>query len=77
MYHLELIKDKYKFYIEDFANFKIVDNDSNYIIYNNVLYILKLEDRKIVKEFVDNEIESLVFDKKNLDLFKNGLLKKP
>lgn len=76
LYHLELIKDKYKFYIEDFANFKIVDNDSNYIIYNNVLYILKLEDRKIVREFVDNEIESLVFDKKNLDLFKNGLLKK-
>lgn len=76
LYHLELIKDKYKFYIEDFANFKIVDNDSNYIIYNNVLYILKLEDRKIVTEFVDNEIESLVFDKKNLDLFKNGLLKK-
>ena len=76
LYHLELIKDKYKFYIEDFANFKIVDNDSNYIIYNNVLYILKLEDRKIVTEFVDNGIESLVFDKKNLDLFKNGLLKK-
>lgn len=76
LYHLELIKDKYKFFIEDFANFKIVDNDSNYIIYNNVLYILKLEDRKIVREFVDNEIESLVFDKKNLDLFKNGLLKK-
>ena len=76
LYHLELVKDKYKFYIEDFANFKIVDNDSNYIIYNNVLYILKLEDRKIVTEFVDNEIESLVFDKKNLDLFKNGLLKK-
>ena len=76
LYHLELIKDKYKFYIEDFANFKIVDNDSNYIIYNNVLYILKLEDRKIVTEFVDNEIESLVFDRKNLDLFKNGLLKK-
>ena len=76
LYHLELVKDKYKFYIEDFANFKIVDNDSNYIIYNNVLYILKVEDRKIVTEFVDNEIESLVFDKKNLDLFKNGLLKK-
>ena len=76
LYHLELIKDKYKFYIEDFANFKIVDNDSNYIIYNNILYILKLEDRKIVCEFVDNEIESLIFDKKNLDLFKNGLLKK-
>lgn len=76
LYHLELVKDKYKFYIEDFASFKIVDNDSNYIIYNNVLYILKLEDRKIVTEFVDNEIESLVFDKKNLDLFKNGLLKK-
>lgn len=75
-YHLELEKDKYKFYIEDFANFKIVDNDSNYIIYNNILYILKLEDRKIVCEFVDNEIESLIFDKKNLDLFKNGLLKK-
>lgn len=75
-YHLVLEKDKYKFYIEDFANFKIVDNDSNYIIYNNILYILKLEDRKIVCEFVDNEIESLIFDKKNLDLFKNGLLKK-
>ena len=75
-YHLEYQKNKYKFYIEDFVNFKIVDNDSNYVIYNNTLYILKLEDKKIVSEFARNELESLIFDKKNLDLFKNGLLKK-
>lgn len=75
-YHLEFKNDKYNFYIDDFAKFKIVDSDAHYIIYHNVLYILKLEDMKIVSEFVDNDLESLVFDKQNIELFKNGLLKK-
>ena len=39
-------------------------------------YILKLEDMKINREVVRNDIEEIVFDKENLELFKNGLLKK-
>ena len=75
-YHLEQNKDKYNFYVEDFSKFNIVDDECHYIIYNNVLYILKLEDMKIIRELVRNDIEEIVFDKENLELFKNGLLKK-
>ena len=75
-YHLEYKDNNYHFYIEDFEKFTIVDANCHYVIYNNVLYILKLEDMRIIKELVNNHIEKLVFTKENLELFKNGLLKK-
>ena len=75
-YHLEYKDNNYQFYIEDFENFVIVDTNCHYVIYNNALYILKLEDRHIIKELEDNHIEKIVFAKENLELFKNGLLKK-
>ena len=75
-YHLDYSNNKYSFFVEDFENYNIIDENSHYVIYKNDLYILKADDQKIINALRHNNIQSLMFDEKSLNLFKNGLLKK-
>lgn len=75
-YRLDYEDDKYKFFIDNYDQYLVVDNDARFVIYDNKLYLLDIEDSKILCELYDNGVNSVVFAKENLELFKKGLLRK-
>ena len=75
-YKLDYEDDKYKFFIDNYEEYLVVDNDARFVIYDNKLYLLDIEDSKILCELYDNGVNSVVFSKENLELFKKGLLRK-
>ena len=75
-YKLDYEDDKYKFFIDNYDEYLVVDNDARFVIYDNKLYLLDIEDSKILCELYDNGVNSVVFSKENLELFKKGLLRK-
>ncbi len=75
-YELEFINEEYHFFVKNYNQYTVVDNDARYIIYNNKLYLLNLQDSKIISKFIDGDISEIIFTPENLDLFKKGLLKK-
>lgn len=75
-YRLDYEDNKYKFFIDNYEQYLVVDNDARFVIYDNKLYLLDIEDSKILCELYDNGVNSIVFAKENLDLFKKGLLRK-
>ena len=75
-YRLDYEDDKYKFFIDNYEQYLVVDNDARFVIYDNKLYLLDIEDSKILCELYDNGVNSIVFAKENLELFKKGLLRK-
>lgn len=75
-YRLDYEEDKYKFFIDNYEQYLVVDNDARFVIYENKLYLLDIEDSKILCELFDNGVNSIVFAKENLELFKKGLLRK-
>lgn len=75
-YRLDYEDDKYKFFIDNYDQYLVVDNDARFVIYENKLYLLDIEDSKILCELYDNGVNSIVFAKENLELFKKGLLRK-
>lgn len=75
-YRLDYEDNKYKFFIDNYEQYLVVDNDARFVIYDNKLYLLDIEDSKILCELYDNGVNSIVFAKENLELFKKGLLRK-
>ena len=75
-YRLDYEDDKYKFFIDNYEQYLVVDNDARFVIYDNKLYLIDIEDSKILCELYDNGVNSIVFAKENLELFKKGLLRK-
>lgn len=75
-YELNYVNGKYCFFVSDYNQYLVVDDEARYVIYNNKLYLLDLQDSKILCELRDNDVTSVVFERSNLELFKNGLLKK-
>ena len=75
-YRLDYEDNKYKFFIDNYEQYLVVDNDARFVIYENKLYLLDIEDSKILCELYDNGVNSIVFAKENLELFKKGLLRK-
>lgn len=75
-YRLDYEDNKYKFFIDNYEQYLVVDNYARFVIYENKLYLLDIEDSKILCELYDNGVNSIVFAKENLDLFKKGLLRK-
>ena len=71
-----LIKDNgnYRLFINDFSNYKILDNDCMYVFYKNILYLIPFEYRKLIISLINNSIDSLIIDSSSVLLFKNGLL---
>ena len=75
-YNLSYDNDTYKFFIKDFENYFVVDNNCNYAIYNHTLYLLNQNDSRILRELYENNMSELAFNNKQLDIFKKGILKK-
>lgn len=75
-YELEFINEEYHFFVKNYNQYTVVAHDARYIIYNNKLYLLNLQDSKIISKFVDGDISEIIFTPENLELFKKGLLKK-
>ena len=67
-------KDNYSLSINDFSNYMILDKNFKYIAYDHVLYLIPFSYRKLIGSFVNNSLESLVFNNDNVELFKEGLL---
>lgn len=75
---LKLIMDDdlYKLGFDDFHNYVFLDDDFKYIVYNDILYILPNDYILILKSMYKSRIDEIVFNKNQVDLFKNGLLAK-
>ena len=73
-FNLVMRDGKYNLFIDDFFNYRILDRNSKYIAYRNVLYLIPLVYRKLIISLVNNSLDSLVFDIEQVGLFKDGLL---
>lgn len=62
--------------IANLNKYTILSTSLRYVLYNNILYIVPDNDRKIMTTIFNHEIDSLVFDSKDLDKFNKGLLSK-
>lgn len=74
--NLDLNADTYHLNINNLDDYKVLDDEYKYVVYNHILYIIPKEYSIILRTFLDNELSELLFKKNKVDLFKNGLLKK-
>ena len=65
----------YHMKIEDLYNYHVLYNYPNYVVYRNVLYIIPEKYIRLIFNLLDLEMDELVFEKKDLNLFRDGLLK--
>ncbi len=72
-YILKKEDDKYIISIDDYSNYKFVDD---YVLYNHNLYILKNDEIKYLELLKNNKITNLIFSKDDLSIFNNGLFNK-
>ena len=74
----ELLKKegKYILEIEDYSNYKIVDKNFKYVVYNNTFCFLNNDESNYLKVLSNNKINHLVFDKEDLNDFSSGLFNK-
>lgn len=70
-YLLNRNDNNYVVSIEDFDNYKLLDNQ--YILYNHNLYIMRNDEAEYLSLLYENKIKELVFSKEDLVLFNNGL----
>lgn len=68
--------DNYILNISDFDNYKFVDDSFKYCVYNNILYVIPSVYSTLISSMLSNCIDSLVIEKKNVSMFKSGLLGK-
>ena len=69
--------NKYKLSINNIDKFYIPDEYSyKYIAYHNILYILSEDLANLLKTISESDYKDIIFEKKSLNLFKEGLLKK-
>ena len=72
-YKLEEEKDNYILKINDLENYKFLDNNYKYVIYNHNLYILNGEDSNYIQTLLKNKITKLSFEKKKIEKFSSGI----
>ncbi len=75
-YILNKKDDNYILSIKDYENYEFLEIEYRFALYKNNLYILKHDDRKYLKLLKDNRIKNLIFEKKDLNQFSNGLFNK-
>ena len=75
-YILDKNNDNFVLKIEDYENYKILDNQFKYILYNHNMYILNKEESEYLKLLRQEKINSLTFEKKDLNKFSSGLFNK-
>lgn len=72
--NLDMKDDIYKLSVGDMDNYKFLDDDCKYIFYNNYLYVVPNDYRRILSSLVNNSISEIIFKKDRLQIFKDGLL---
>lgn len=75
MLKLEKIDDTFTLRLEGLNDCYIPDSRNfDYFAYKNTLYIVSEEEKKLLYSFYENGIYDINFNKRNLNLFKTGLL---
>lgn len=59
----------------DYDRIYPLTDDYEYVYYNGDVYHLSLQERNVLEDIVDNELEEIKVDKNELNVFSNGLLK--
>lgn len=75
-YILDKNNDNFVLKIEDYENYNILDNQFKYILYNHNMYLLNKEESEYLKILKQEKINSLTFEKKDLNKFSSGLFNK-
>ena len=69
-----LSKDEhYSLEIDDFSNYHILSRDCEYILYNQNLYILSEEEKRIIDALQNYSLNKLEFASSDIELFQKGL----
>ena len=55
-------------------NTNFLDNELEYVVIEDTLYIVPDKIKKIVYAMLDNDLDEIIFDEKDLNLFSNGIL---
>ncbi len=75
-YVLDKNNNNFVLNIEDYENYRFLDEDYRYIIYNHNMYILNKEESDYLKLLRQEKINNLTFEKKDLNKFSSGLFNK-
>lgn len=75
-YVLDKNNDNFVLKIEDYENYNILDNQFKYILYDHNMYLLNKEESEYLKILKQEKINSLTFEKKDLNKFSSGLFNK-
>ena len=59
----------------DYDRIYPLTDDYEYVYYNGDVYHLSLQERNVLEDIIDNELEEIKVDKNELNVFSNGLLK--
>lgn len=73
--NLDLKDDVYHLTVDDLSSYKIITNSLKYIVYNHILYVVPDKYREILMGIFSYGLDEVVFEKKDINLFKDGLLK--
>lgn len=73
---LELVDSSYKLSIDNYDSYLFLDRSNKYILYNCYLYVIPPTYYNFISKLQDNSFSELVFDRKLLPVFKDGLLQK-
>lgn len=76
MLHLDKREGQYELSIDDIDNYQFLDSEYKYVVYNHVLFVIPSNYSQMLLKMYENDIDKLIFTKKNIQLFKDGLLRK-
>ena len=65
----------YHLKVDDISSYIILDDQFKYVVYNHILYIIPNKYRSLLIRMVNFGLDEVLFERKDIDLFKNGLLK--
>ncbi len=73
--NLDLKDDIYHLTVDDISSYHLLNNSLKYIAYNHILYVVPDKYREILMGIFSYGLDEVVFEKKDINLFKDGLLK--
>lgn len=74
--NLMMDSDLYKLNIDDFDNYRFLDGNFKYVVYRHVFYVIPDDYSLILKNMYKNRLSEIIFNNDNINLFKDGLLRK-
>lgn len=73
-FNLRMVDSNYELSINDYHSYKFLNKSYKYVVYNHVLFIIPSVYSNLLNAMNSNDVNCLIFDKNNVDLFKKGLL---